>query len=450
MVNPIRIKRRVSGAAGAPASLATAELAWNMADDILYGGKGDNGSGVATSIEVLGGTGYFAPKASPTFTGTPAAPTAAADTNTTQIATTAFVLGQVGTATPLIDSGSGAVGTSLKYARQDHVHPMPRIDQLQAPTASVAFNSQRITGLLDPSGAQDAATKAYVDATASGLTVKGSVRVASTTNITIASPGATIDGVSMNSGDRVLLKDQSTGSQNGIYLWNGAASAMTRTTDADTSVEFPSGVFVFVEEGTTNADSGWVLTTNNPITLGTTALTFAQFSGAGQITAGTGMTKSGNTLNVGAGTGLTANADDIALTGQALALHNLGTNGVIARTGSGTVAGRTITGTSNRLTVTNGDGVSGNPTLDISTSYVGQATITTLGTVGTGTWQATAIAVAYGGTGLTSVAKGSVLVANTVNVISALDGGGSSDGILGYDAANDTIAWLTAIDGGTF
>jgi phage-related tail fiber protein len=80
----------------------------------------------------------------------------------------------------------------------------------------------------------------------------------------------------------VLLKDQSTGSENGIYIFNGSSSAMTRANDADTSAEVTSGQYVFVSEGTANADSAWVLATNDPITLGSTSLTFAQFSGAGQ------------------------------------------------------------------------------------------------------------------------------------------------------------------------
>ncbi|MFN9958910.1 MAG: hypothetical protein ACK55I_37945, partial [bacterium] len=107
----------------------------------------------------------------------------------------------------------------------------------------------------------------------------------------------TIDGVSVIAGDRVLVKDQTTGADNGIYVC--AAGAWSRSDDANVSADVTSGMFVFVEEGTVNGDNGYVLTTNNPITLGTTALTFTQFSGAGQVTAGAGLTKTGNTLNVG-------------------------------------------------------------------------------------------------------------------------------------------------------
>ena len=147
-------------------------------------------------------------------------------------------------------------------------------------------------------GTNSLVSKEYVDAVKVGLDFKDSVRVASTANVTISGPGAAIDGVTLSSGDRVLLKDQSTGSQNGIYIFNGAASAMTRATDADADAEVTSGMFVFVEAGTVNADNGFVLSTDGTITVGSTALTFTQFSGAGQIVAGDGMTKSGNQLDV--------------------------------------------------------------------------------------------------------------------------------------------------------
>ena len=147
-------------------------------------------------------------------------------------------------------------------------------------------------------GATSLVSKEYVDAVKTGLDFKDSVRVASTADVTISGPGAAIDGISLSSGDRVLLKNQSTGSQNGIYSWNGAASAMTRTTDADADAEVTSGMYVFVETGTANSDTGFVLTTDGSITVGSTSLSFTQFSGAGQIVAGDAMSKSGNTLNV--------------------------------------------------------------------------------------------------------------------------------------------------------
>jgi hypothetical protein len=111
-------------------------------------------------------------------------------------------------------------------------------------------------GLIDPTAAQDAATKAYVDALVEGLNWKDNARVASTANLNLASPGASIDGISLTAGDRILAKDQTTASQNGIYIWNGAAVAMIRSTDTSTANELESAI-VSVDEGTTNSATTW-------------------------------------------------------------------------------------------------------------------------------------------------------------------------------------------------
>ena len=478
MPNIIRIKRRVTGAAGAPTGLKSAELAYNMADNTIYAGFGDDGSGNATAVKPVGGEGTFAKLDSPALTGTPTAPTPAGADNSTKLATTAFIKGlgyltanntitisgdASGSGTTTIALTLASVGTAGTYAKVTtdakgrvtagttlSVTDIPtltaakisdfdtqvrtsRLDQMAAPTTTVSLNAQKIGNLADPTAAQDAATKAYVDATRQGLDVKDSVRAATTTNITLSAP-QTIDGVSIIAGDRVLVKDQSTASANGIYV--AAAGAWTRATDADNSAKVPAGIFTFVEEGTANADTGWVLTTNNPITLGTTSLAFTQFSGAGQVTAGGGLTKTGNSLDVGAGTGIQVNADDVALTGQALAFHSLAISGIVARTAANTVAARTLTGTTNRLTITNGDGVAGNPTLDIASTYAGQNTITTLGTVTTGTWNGSTLAVGYGGTGVTT-----------------LTGMVKGNGASAFTAAVDGTDYLSpnaTIDGGTF
>ena len=171
---------------------------------------------------------------------------------------------------------------------------------LSAQAGALAMNSQKITGLATPTADGDAATKSYVDSVAQGLSAKDSVRAATTANGTLATAfanGQTVDGVTLATGDRILIKDQTSGAENGIYTVN-ASGAPTRAVDFDENAEVAKGAFIFVEEGTTNADAGFVLTTDGAITLDTTSLAFTQFSGAGNVTAGDALTKSGNTLNV--------------------------------------------------------------------------------------------------------------------------------------------------------
>ncbi len=214
-----------------------------------------------------------------------------------------------------------------------------------------------------PTDDAHAATKGYVDAARSGLDVKASVRVATTANIGLAT-ALTIDGVELAVGDRVLVKNQDTAANNGIYVV--ANGSWARAEDADTSAEVTTGMFTFVSEGTTHADSGWVLSTNDTITLGTTELTFVQFSGAGQITAGNGLTKTGNTINA--------------------------------------------VGTADRITV-NSDSI------DIASTYAGQSSIVTLGTVTTGTWDATTVAVTAGGTGVESFTDNGIVYGDGSNAL---------------------------------
>ena len=167
-------------------------------------------------------------------------------------------------------------------------------------TGAIAMGTNKITGLGTPTDGTDAATKNYVDSAAQGIDWKASVRAATTAAVTLASDlenGDTLDGVTLATGDRVLLKNQSTGSENGIYVVK-ASGAPDRSTDADAGSELTSNFAVFVEEGTVNADQGYTLTNNGSITIGTTALTFTQFTGLGQIVAGTGLDKTGNTLDI--------------------------------------------------------------------------------------------------------------------------------------------------------
>lgn len=206
-----------------------------------------------------------------------------------------------------------AIG-SLRTLGSGAAQAMPgnrTLDAINAPIASVNLGLQKIIGLADPTIAQDAATKAYADSVAQGLDAKASVKVATTATLGASNPSgpATIDGYVCVNGDRVLVKDQTSPQFNGIWIVN-TATAWARPTDFDTWTEVPSA-FVWVEQGTVNGDTGWLCTNDAGGTLNTTPQTWVQFSGAAQITAGAGLTKTGNTVDVGAGAGIQVNADTI-------------------------------------------------------------------------------------------------------------------------------------------
>ncbi len=267
MSNTIRIKKRAaSGSAGAPSSLSPSELAFNEADLKLYYGFGDNGSTPpsASSIITVGGAGAFFNKT---------------DTRTAN----RILAGPA--------SGSAAAPTFRALVAAD----LLKLNEFTAPDGAVGLNSQKITGLADPTADADAANKGYVDGVAQGLDVKDSVKVATTANITLSGT-QTIDGVAVSADERVLVKNQSTASQNGLYLCK--ASTWARTDDLAAGVD-AAGAFSFVESGTVNADNAFVCSSDKgSAVVGTNNLTFVQFSGAGQITAGDGLDKSGNTLSV--------------------------------------------------------------------------------------------------------------------------------------------------------
>ena len=288
------------------------------------------------------------------------------------------------------------------------------IDLILDPKGSgvVDVNSSRITNLTDPTQDQDAATKSYVDNVVNGLDVKESVKVATTANLastynngagtlTASSNGAlSIDGVTVSTNDRVLVKNQTDTKQNGIYVVTATGDGsnpfvLTRAGDADAASEITGGTFTFVEQGTANSENGFVFTHDGTPTLGTTAITVTQFSGAGQITAGDALTKSGNTLNVA--------VDDSTIEVSSDALQ-------------------------------------------IKTTYPGQASITTLGTITTGVWNGTAIAATSGGTGLTSYSTGDIIRASGANTLAALSLGANGK-ILQSDGSNVTYG---DIDGGTY
>ena len=215
-------------------------------------------------------------------------------------------------------------------------------------TGNLDLQTNKIVNLTDPTANQDAATKSYVDAQVAGgvIDFKESVRVATTATGTLASDfenNDVIDGVTLATNDRILIKNQSSGDENGIYIVQ-ATGAPSRSSDADTSAEVTSGLFCFVEEGTSNAKTGWLLTTTGTITLDTTALTFEKFSEVGQLledlVAGAGLTKTDETVDVVAATsgGLTANANDITINLDTNSGLNLGAGGISVGAGSGLAA----------------------------------------------------------------------------------------------------------------
>ena len=209
---------------------------------------------------------------------------------------------------------------------------------------AVDLNSHKLVNLSAPTADTDAATKGYVDSVATGLDVKNSVRAGTTVAGTFATSfanGQVIDGVTLVTGDRILIKDQATQTQNGIYIVQASGSPV-RSSDADNSPsnEVSGGMFTFIEEGTVNADTGLVLATpNGSATLGTDNLVFAQFSSAGVVVAGAGLTKTGNTIDVvSANGGIVVGSDSITLTLDTNSGLAIGAGGLSAGAGAGLLA----------------------------------------------------------------------------------------------------------------
>lgn len=180
--------------------------------------------------------------------------------------------------------------TASQVADFDTAVRTNRLDQMAVPTASLSLNSQKITNLAEPTASSDGATKNYVDTAVAGLKWKQSVKVATTANITLSGT-QTIDGVALVATNRVLVKNQTTGSQNGIYVV--ASGAWTRATDADSITELVSAA-VFVEQGTVNSDSAFTCTNDATAVLNTTAITWSIFAGTQTFTASLGVQKVGS------------------------------------------------------------------------------------------------------------------------------------------------------------
>lgn len=218
-------------------------------------------------------------------------------------------------------------GTAWQYFATAAQVLATRLDQLAIPTSALNLNGQRITNQGDPVNAQDSATKNYVDALVAGLKWKDAVRAAASSNISLTGL-QTIDGVTLVAGDRVAVMNNTTGSQNGIYV--AASGAWTRSTDADANSEL-LGMTFFVSEGTVSGNKTFNMTTDGPITLGTTALVFAQVGAVVTYNAGTGITIGGNVIAIDttvvarkAGPVLIGNGSLTSIT----VTHNLGTKAV--------------------------------------------------------------------------------------------------------------------------
>lgn len=184
-----------------------------------------------------------------------------------------------------IDDSKVAAGAGIASSKLADGSNFIKKDGSVAMTGSLDSGNQTIVNVATPSGGTDAANKNYVDTQITSVTSlftnKGTVRAATTANVTISNPGtAVFDGVTLSSGDRLLVKSQSTAAENGIYVFNGSSSALTRATDMDAWGEVP-GAWLTVQEGTTNADTIWLSTANAGGTLGSTSITFQQISTTG-------------------------------------------------------------------------------------------------------------------------------------------------------------------------
>jgi phage-related tail fiber protein len=384
----IQIKR--SQTTATPSSLLVGELAYSENSNTLFIGATGN------AVVAIGGSGLYSKKADPfTVTGDATGTGTLSGGVALTLATTGVTAGTYPKVT--VDAkGRVTAGTTLAITDiptlaaskisdfQSTVNATP-LSSLAAPITSVNANNYTVINVATPVNGTDAANKNYVDNAVQGLDPKQSVKAATTANISPLSGTMTIDGIALNAGDRVLVKDQSTASQNGIYIVS--SGTWTRAPDADTWNELV-GAYCFVEQGTVNADLGFVCPIDQGGTLDTTNIIWVNFSGAGSITTGNGLGKSGNTLFV--------------------------------------------LGTANRVSISS-TGV------DIASNYAGQTSITTLGAITTGTWTGSIIGLAYGGTGanLSSLTDGTIIKKSGSSLIAA---------VAGTDYYNSS----SIVDGGTF
>jgi hypothetical protein len=279
-----------------------------------------------------------------------------------------------------------------------------KLNTIAVPSGTVDMSGFKIANLADPTTGLDAANKQYVDNLAQGLDAKASVKAASTGNLTLSGT-QTVDGIALALGDRVLVKDQSTASANGIYVV--ASGAWTRAGDMDIWAEVP-GAFTFVESGTNYADTGWLCSADQGGTLGTTAITWAQFSAAGQVIDGAGLIKNGNTLDIN------YDGQTIDVVGDVLKVKNLGINTPQIQPGAITAA----------------SGILANGAVDLTTKVTGALPI---GNGGTGATTAAAARTNLGAVGKYAATLGALTAGAETVITHNL---GSSDVIAAFRDAS--------------
>ena len=304
-------------------------------------------------------------------------------------------------------------------------------------TGHVSVNNARIENLANPENPQDAATKAYVDSATQGLHIHASVKAATgatlasitggsvtydngtsgvLATLTLGTALTVLDNYTLQNGDRILVKNQANAAHNGIYTWATGGTVLTRASDFDSAVEIAGGDFVFVDNGDNYGNTGWVCAdeVNN---VGTDAISWIQFSGAGTYLAGSGLVLDGSTFNINlaSNSGLLITSDELQVNSTIAGNGLTFSNGVIA-----------VGGTSDRITVSA-------DAIDIASTYTGQSSITTLGTITSGTWNGSAVGISYGGTGATSASA----ARSNLGLVIGTD-------VQGYDIELAAIAGLTS------
>jgi hypothetical protein len=313
-------------------------------------------------------------------------------------------------------------------------------------TGHISVNSARIENLANPENPQDAATKAYVDSATQGLHIHATVKAATgatlatitggtvtydngtsgvTATLTLGTALTALDNYNLQNGDRILVKNQATAAHNGIYTWATGGTVLTRATDFDTASEIAGGDFVFIDSGDIYGNTGWVCA-DEVTNVGSDAVNWIQFSGAGTFLPGNGLVLDGTTFNINlaSSSGLLITSDELQV------------NSTIAGNGltfsSGVIA---IGGTSDRISV-------GSDAIDIASTYAGQSTITTLGTIISGTWNGTTIAIANGGTGSTNTSDASTALGLAIGTnVQAYDA--ELAAIAGLSSAADKLPYFT-------